>query len=217
MSVAFIPLSTAIADGCPPGASNEEYIGMLQNCIRKLAYERAELCMAHRREVNALKQEIVDLDFSYSGKLASATKELEELKAVPRPMQLDGCLAIRALGVAAEHSYVHHHVSVLSAKLEATQKRNDELEKSVLEVNAYRTWELINEFLVSQNHPLLLDQEALENRFNHLCTLGEWLWTVLRGAHVDEVGINIEDDLAVMPNPNYVLSSDESGESADEL
>ena len=192
---------------------------MLQNCIRQLTYERAELCTAHLREVKALKQEIVDLDFSYSGKLASATKELEELKAVPRPMQLDGCLAIRALGVAAEHSYVHHHVSALSAKLEAAQKRIDELEKSVLEVNVYRAWELINEFLVSRNHPLLLDREALEKRFFHLCTLGEWLSTVLRYAHADEEGIiNIEEDLAVMPNPNYVSGeSGESEESDDEL
>ena len=79
------PLSTAIADGCPPGASDKEYIRMLQGCILELSQERAMICAAHLQQVNALRQEIVDLDFRYSGELARARVVIWEIPTFTWP------------------------------------------------------------------------------------------------------------------------------------
>jgi hypothetical protein len=217
MSVVFAPVvSTAIADGCPPGASDKEYIKMLRDCIFELSRERAELSVAHVKQVKALKQEIVDLDFRYSGELARVTKELEELKAAPKPMELDGCLAIRALGVAAEHNYVHQHMSKLLAKLKAAQERLDELEKDFLTVNVCRAWEAINEFLVRDNSRLLLDRVSLEDLFNNSLTLGGWFKALLFFLRFEEGQMIVGRELDVVPNPDEFEEDEEDESEEDE-
>jgi predicted nuclease with TOPRIM domain len=172
----------------PPNASDQEYIGLLEQ--RNMCY--SERIAGLHGFVNALSEQRAQLFDEVQhwqnefGRLTDENIRLKEqleavqqLKATPQPTGVDTCLSLRALNTALEHSYTSRHMAELAGKIEQLQKRNDELEKNFLKVNAFRAWELINEFLVLQNHPLVLNREVLEQNFGQIATLGHWLAAIV--------------------------------------
>ena len=221
----FILISTSIADGCPHDSTPEDYTKMLQKCIHSLTAERAHICQYWLNEVKQLKQQIVDMDGSYSEKLGRATQELQQLKAEPKPMELDGYLALRAV---ADHMR-DQAMSDLMAKIQEMKTENANLANKVLqmqeEVDEFHhtinhagmdfeiahVAEVINDILRDVESPYLLDSQVLMQEHHDL---GGWLTLMIREAIINGTRVVLGHlHLPLIENEDRVESDSDQSDS----
>ena len=174
----FILISTSIADGFPHDSTPEEYTKMLQKCIHSLTAERAHICQYWLNEVKQLKQQIVDMDGSYSEKLGRATQELQQLKAEPKPMELDGYLALRAV---ADHMR-GQAMSDLMAKIHELKTENANLANKVLQMQAD-----VDEFQDTTN------RAGMDFEIDHVAEVINGLLRGIESPHILDIQVLMEE------------------------